>query len=128
VNLTGQPVRQKTLKADKPARKRMRRHRVASPQIEVDYMGWVKCLSCAVCGRSGPSDARHVYHDRFSQSKSSNYSTIPLCKMHHQDGPDAIHKNKRQWRELHGPDWSYVETTRREVEGLSGVAFPYSDK
>ena len=45
--------------------------------------------------------------------------TIPLCKSYHQDGPDAIHANKRAWRERNGPDHGYL----REVDDMLGEWF-----
>ena len=77
-------------------------------QAALAHMAWVKTLPCAICGKPGPSDAHHVFHDRGSARKVSDWFVIPLCKSHHQEGPDAIHTDKRGWRERHGPDWSYL--------------------
>jgi len=81
----------------------------------LQYQGLVKQLPCAVCGAAGPSDAHHVIHDRFSSRKSSDLDVIPLCKIHHQDGPEAIHNGKERWREKHGPDHGYLEQTREMI-------------
>lgn len=82
------------------------------------YVGLVKQLGCAVCGAPGPSDAHHVIHDRYGSRKSSDFDVIPLCKFHHQDGPEAIHNGKESWREKHGPDHGLIEVTRKRVGEL----------
>lgn len=76
------------------------------------YMRQVKQLPCVICNAPPPSDAHHVFHDRFGQGKASDFATIPLCKAHHQIGPDAIHVNKRQWRERYGPDYGYLQQVK----------------
>ena len=84
-----------------------------------DWMGRVKTLPCAVCKRHGPSDAHHVIHGRYGTLKAPDRDTIPLCKIHHQDGPEAIHNGKATWMEKHGPDYSYlpwVESMLGEID------------
>ena len=88
------------------------------------YMEAVKQLPCAVSGRAGPSDAHHCIHDRYGQTKSSDWHVIPLCKRLHQFSPDAIHEIKATWRERHGPDWSYIAETQRTVEEWFGITVP----
>ena len=81
-------------------------------QSALRYMRAVKQLPCVVCGSPPPSDAHHVIHDRYSGKKTSDFDVIPLCKAHHQDGPEAIHNAKRSWREKHGPDYLYIERVK----------------
>lgn len=76
----------------------------------------VKMLPCCICGLAGPSDAHHPIHDRYSSAKRSGFDVIPLCKLHHQDGPEAIHNGKETWRKKHGADYEYIEETRKKVE------------
>lgn len=33
---------------------------------------------------------------------------IPLCKRHHQDGPEAIHNGKHTWAQRFGNDYDYL--------------------
>ena len=83
------------------------------------WMHRVKQLPCAVCHKPGPSDAHHVIHGRYGMRKAPDKATIPLCKAHHQDGPEAIHNGKATWMEKHGPDYSYlpwVEAQLGEVD------------
>lgn len=82
------------------------------------YMGKVKQLPCAVCLAPPPSDAHHVCHDRFGTRKASDFDVIPLCKRHHQDGPDAIHNGKKTWRKRFGADYDYIEQTREKVRQI----------
>lgn len=72
------------------------------------HIAVVKSLPCVICRKPGPSDAHHVICDRYGTNKSSDFEVIPLCKSHHQDGPDAIHNGKASWVKKHGPDHSYL--------------------
>lgn len=85
----------------------------------MEYMNLVKQLPCCICGAPAPSIAHHVINDRFGTRKASDFDTIPLCQLHHDHGhPDAIHTNKTAWAAKYGPDYSYVETTRKLVAEL----------
>ena len=90
--------------------------KAAKPVRDASYIAIVKSLPCAVCSRPGPSDAHHCIHDRYDQRKACDYDTIPLCKRHHQHGPEAIHNGKESWREKHGPDHGYIDQTKAAVE------------
>ena len=79
------------------------------------YMQHVKQLDCAICGKPGPSDAHHTIHHRYSTLKTSDWSVIPLCKAHHQEGPQAIHNGKERWLERYGPDHTFIPQTRRLI-------------
>ncbi|MCV2449400.1 DUF968 domain-containing protein [Paracoccus sp. DMF] len=72
------------------------------------HMARVKALPCVICKRPGPSDAHHVFCGRYGSDKASDFETIPLCKSHHQHGPEAIHNAKESWEAKHGPDHSYL--------------------
>lgn len=71
------------------------------------HMERVKALPCAVCHRSGPSDAHHVFHGRYGSRKSSDFETIPLCKGCHL-GQNGIHNDKKQWAIRHGFDHEFL--------------------
>lgn len=77
------------------------------------HMMMVKMLPCVICGKPPPSDAHHVICDRYSQSKASDYETIPLCKDHHQWGDDAIHNGKESWVARYGKDYDYLPRVRK---------------
>jgi hypothetical protein len=106
VNLTGRAGL--GLKPDKPERgtKDAERH-----------IARVKALPCAVCGRAGPSDAHHCIHGRFGSRKVSDFDTIPLCKWHHQWGPEAIHNGSKTWEQKFGADTSYLPGVRQALDG-----------
>ena len=78
------------------------------------YMGLVKLLPCAVCGRGGPSDAHHCINGRYGQRRRDDFFTIPLCKLHHQ-GAEGIHKAQSRWESRFGPDTDYLQWTLDEV-------------
>ena len=72
------------------------------------WMARVKQLPCIICGAPPPSDAHHVIHGRYGTRRAPDKSTIPLCKAHHQDGPEAIHNGKETWAAKHGFDYEYL--------------------
>lgn len=89
-----------------------------------NYMGKVRLLPCCVCEAFGevqqsPTEAHHPCHDRFSNIRTSDFSTIPLCEGHHTGQFDttklAIHRAKEQWREKYGPDHDFIEATQDRV-------------
>jgi hypothetical protein len=82
------------------------------------YMARVKALPCVICHRPGPSDAHHIICDRYGTNKASDFDVIPLCKAHHQDGPEAIHNGKESWVRKHGPDHSYIDTVKEWLASL----------
>lgn len=97
---------------------------------DFEYMERVKMLPCAITGAPPPSDAHHCQHwpedienhpyTRLPGAgrKSGDRDTIPLSKAMHQDGPEAFHNGKETWRRKHGPDYGYIEQTRRLVEAI----------
>jgi hypothetical protein len=72
------------------------------------HLARVKSLPCVICGAPPPSDAHHVISGRFGSIRASDFDTIPLCKAHHQNGPDAIHQDKAAWEAKHGFDTDYL--------------------
>jgi len=130
-NLTGRPIYQKTPKPErakrpmrKVSKKRAEHFASAEGKAEVEYMGHVKGLACVVCGKAGPNDAHHVYHGRYGGRKKSGFLTVPLCKIHHQDGPEAIHNGKEAWLMKYGPDYSYIKQTQDAIEGATTCRIP----
>ena len=81
----------------------------------MEWMHMVKQLPCVICGKPGPSDAHHVIHGRYGGRKPDGFHTIPLCKGHHQNGPEAIHTNKAAWAAKHGPDYSYLPMVKAQI-------------
>lgn len=77
------------------------------------HLARVKSLPCVICRKPGPSDAHHIICDRYGQHKASDFETIPLCKAHHQDGPQAIHNGKASWVAKYGADHSYLPVVDR---------------
>jgi len=110
----GKPIR-------KFSAKRKARRASQEGQQALAYMQAVKQLPCAVCGAAPPSDAHHVICDRYGTAKASDWDTVPLCKAHHQDGPEAIHNGKASWRAKHGPDYGYIESTASLVLACFGI-------
>jgi hypothetical protein len=74
------------------------------------YMDFVAQVACVCCSRHGVQ-VHHCIHGRFSQSRASDFDTIPLCKPHH----DELHLHPRWWRAKYGLDTDYIEPTRAAV-------------
>jgi len=76
-------------------RKRSRPRR--GPERSPEYLAWIRTLGCVVCSRaSGESrviEAAHtnVLGARGMGQKSSDFSAIPLCAVHHRENPDSYH-------------------------------------
>ena len=117
LDLKRSPVKRKT--ALRPISAKRRAYRSSKDGKEaLKYMEKVKSLPCVICLKPGPSDAHHVICGRYGTSKASDLDVIPLCKAHHQDGPEAIHNGKASWVEKHGPDWMYLDLTKRWLDAL----------
>jgi hypothetical protein len=113
----------KTRKSRKPMNRvseKRRKHRASQGgQEALAYMGKVKQLPCCVCGAPAPSDAHHPICDRWSARRVEDFDVIPLCQhCHRYPFKDAIHTNKREWVERNGPDYLYIEQTRKLIEGI----------
>lgn len=77
------------------------------------HMALVAQLPCVCCGRFAVH-VHHCIHGRFSQTKASDFDTIPLCREHHDD----LHQRGRLWRATYGDDTDYLLSTRAAVERL----------
>ena len=97
------------LKAPKPT--------TADKRAGREHMARVKQLPCIICGKPGPSDAHHVICGRYGARRASDFHVIPLCKEHHQWGPDAIHNNKAAWIAHYGPDYEYLPVVADMLAG-----------
>lgn len=79
-------------------------------------MDMVAQLPCVICG-SRPVVVHHCIHDRHSQSRATDFDTIPLCPHHH----DAhyltgLHHAPETWRAMHGPDHSYLRHVALQIQ------------
>lgn len=92
-----------------------------------NYLKKIRELPCCICKKFGepqqsPTTAHHPIHDRHGTRKRLDEDAIPLCADHHQglfnngNGKIAIHREPKLWREKYGPDWSYIDQTRKLIE------------
>lgn len=79
------------------------------------WMSLVAQLGCILpgCGVH-PVQLHHVAHGRFSQSRSSDLSVLPLCPKHHQFRTD----HGETWAQMYGFDHEYLSEVKRQVEAL----------
>lgn len=83
------------------------------------YMGIIKEMPCIVCNAPGPSDAHHAICGRYGQTKSSDFHTLPLCKLHHQ-GAEGIHRGKKTWVSQWGQDYDLLPEVARRLRQDEG--------
>ena len=130
------PLGQKTPKAKKKPKgmrqvSKKRQDYWLSPQGKADlsYMAAVKGLPCAACGSPAPNDAHHCKdlppadynngmgpYERLPGAgmKSAARDCIPLCPNKcHNFGPDSYHQGRENFHKLHGPDYGFIEQTRK---------------
>lgn len=63
------------------------------------YTRWVKTQPCCVCGARSDDPHHIIGHGQGGMgTKSHDYFTIPLCRMHH----DALHDDLPAWEAEHG--------------------------
>lgn len=88
------------------------------------YIAAIHSLPCCICEAFGevqqsPTEAHHVFHDRFGQRKTPDAMAIPLCDGHHQGKFDKsklpIHSAKSEWRERYGADHEYTAPTQDKI-------------
>jgi len=74
------------------------------PARSAVYLAWIRTQPCVVCGRTRWIEAAHTGLRGLGQ-KSSDYSAIPLCAMHHRTGKDSYHRlGARQFAQTHNLD------------------------
>lgn len=71
---------------------------------ESRHMAWVKEQPCAVCDKTGPSEAHHF-------AQGLHFTTIPLCPSCHRDGFNGIHGQARIWKALKKTELSCLNET-----------------
>lgn len=86
------------------------------PVKDSAHIELVKQLPCVICNAPPPSDAHHCICGRFGGRKAGDDKVIPLCKNHHQWGPDAIHNGKESWVEKFGNDYDYLPQVKSMLE------------
>lgn len=138
-NLTGLAPYQKGQSKPKRVSKPMRRvsakkaaYRASKEGLrDWDYIGKVKQLPCAACGSPAPNDAHHCKdippadynngmgpYDKPPKSRGAR-DTIPLCPRGcHNFGPNSYHMGRDNFHRLHGPDYGFLEQTRKLAESM----------
>lgn len=76
------------------------------------HMERVAGCPCVICG-ARPVQVHHVIHDRYSQRRSWDTQTIPLCPMHH----DELHADKAAWRGKYGADYEFLPVVADMIAG-----------
>lgn len=96
-------------------KKRLRPRR--GPERCPDYLAWIRTLPCVVCGRASGIEAAHTnaLGPRRMAQKTSDFSALPLCAMHHRSGPDSYHRlGEKHFATGHRVDLLEVALTLRD--------------
>ena len=92
---------------------------------EPAYLAFLRRQPCAVgpVGCSGPVEAAHVRAGSTGmQRKPDDAKSVPLCRGHHRDGPDAQHRSgEAVWWRRHGIDpFALAERLHAQFEAQPG--------
>lgn len=96
------------LKAERPSRQEIMAGKL--------HMAKVAQLACVICGR-WPVEVHHCKSGRFSQRRSSDFETIPLCPDCHRTGPNAYHAGQASWEAANGPDYEFLPVVADALAG-----------
>jgi hypothetical protein len=70
------------------------------------YKRFIRRFACCVCESTRRVEAAHTGAHGMSQ-KSSDFSVLPLCLLHHQTGADSLHNlGPLEFARVHGIDTS----------------------
>ena len=68
------------------------------------------CIACQVIGYyDTPSEIHHIRTGMGMGQRNDNYHVIPLCPIHHRQGPDAIHVSKKNFETMFGTESQLLE-------------------
>lgn len=76
-----------------------------SPTRDRNHRRWIGSLPCSVsgCRRRNVECAHFGPHSQ--DTKASDYQSLPLCRFHHSNGADSLHKlGPRKFMEVHNLD------------------------
>lgn len=87
---------------------------------EKKYMGRVSALSCACCGRPGPSQVHHIRDGVGMAQRAAHWLTIPLCPACHGQklGGKGVHGDKSLMRIYEVDEMSMLATTIQKMVNL----------
>ena len=94
----------------------------AATKHEREHMGRIAALGCCVCRNQGegptPAAVHHIRAGQGASQRASNYLTIPLCGIHHQNGGHgvAIHAGQTTWERMYGTELELLAQTIADLE------------
>lgn len=83
-----------------------------TPKKDPEHLARVAELPC-ICCRRKPVEAHHCTHGRYSQRKSSDRETIPLCRACHW----RLHNHPAEWKADFGLDFDWLPVVADMLEG-----------
>lgn len=90
-------------------------------KAESDYLNKVAESGCVVCRNLGhgetPAQIHHIRAGQGAAQRADNFSVLPLCHWHHQNGgyEVAFHAGQKRWEELFGTEQELLEQVREEL-------------
>ncbi len=80
------------------------------PYRSAAYLAAVRGLGCVICG--APASAHHSRAGCGMGQKAGDHHAYPLCRNHHQDGTDAVHRlGRRAWEQRFGLESTFIALT-----------------
>ena len=74
----------------------------------MNYLRFVKSLTCVQCGTTECIDPHHLIgHGRYSSKRRADWFVFPLCRKHH----DLLHADVQEWEETYGNQYQHVAIT-----------------
>lgn len=97
------------------------------PARDSAFLARIRGLPCLICvpgQQTAPTEAHHPkgLFPRTMGKRISDHTCCPLCRWHHQDGPDALHKtgDEAGWWERMGVDpLAFIRSSREGREALA---------
>lgn len=84
---------------------------------------------CYLCGTTSNLERHHVIHGTANRRKAEKMGLwIWLCREHHQDGPDAVHRNAAIDRNLKEIAQKTYERTHTRAEWMQEIGRNYIDE
>jgi len=109
-------------------RQQPRQKAVFKKRKDPRYLGLVASLPCVICWefdmkQNSPTEVHHCKSGRFSQQKTPDFMTIPLCHSHHHklraypgdEGKTGFHNDQAAWESLYGEDTVWLRWVEERI-------------
>lgn len=115
------------------SKKRAAHRRSSAGKADIEHMGMVANLPCAICyeydmKQHSRTQVHHFIHGRYSKARETAQNSMPLCEGHHQGLRDsskiALHREPDEWKQRYGRDYDWKPWVARMLES-GGQVVPH---